>query len=111
MAAAVSFIGSRVLTWQWQVRALRAGSGLKLLLHLQPQVNEEGKPPRPGPEKTEQALIDVAAEHASFIDRTTRPISGFFGNPAVQFLVPGGGVVSLWVWRRVRRKNEAAAEA
>ena len=106
---AQSFVDKRVLTWQWQVTPLRAGAGLKLLLHLRPEINEEGRPPRPGADETVKADIDVNTKELSLIDRTVDPITGIFGNPAVQFLVPGGGVVLLWAWRQLRRRGRSAA--
>lgn len=105
---AQSFLDSRVLTWQWQVSPKRVGTGLRLVLRLQPTVVEDGKPPRPGSDDFHEALIQVDARPISLIAKVDRSVNGFVGNDLVKlFLLPsGGGMLSLWAAQRYRRRSK-----
>lgn len=111
-AVAQSFISSRVLTWRWQVVPLRAGPGLKLLLHLQPTVIEDGKVPRPGSDEAHEALIEVDAASPSLIARVGDKANGLVANDLVKvLLIPSsGGLLSLWAAHRFRRRAKGGTE-
>ena len=103
---AQSFIASRVLTWRWQVTPLRAGPDLKLVLRLQPKVMEDGQAPRPGSDEIHEALIRVQARRQSLIGSVGERANDFFGNNVVKLLIvpSSGGLLTLWLGRRYRRR-------
>lgn len=104
---AQSFLDSRVLTWRWQVAPKRTGTDLKLLLRIQPTVVEDGKAPRPGNPGFHDAVIEVESQPQSLISKVNRGVSGIFGHQLVQYLLipSGGGVLTLWLWSRLRRRG------
>lgn len=100
-----SFIGTRELVWEWKVRPKRAGDGLELTLVFQAKVVEDDRT-EPGPEILNTSVINVDAAPVSPWRRIVDTTSGFFGNPAVQYLLPAGGVGGLWlVLDHLRKKK------
>jgi hypothetical protein len=102
-----SFVGTRQLVWDWQVRPERAGEGLRLDLVFQAMVvDEDDDREVPGPELLHRAVIDVDATPVSPWRRIVDAVSGFFGNPAVQYLLPAGGLGGLWLlFDKAKRKR------
>ncbi len=105
---AQSFIASRVLTWRWQVVALRTGPALKLVLRLQPTVVEDGMTPRPGSDEAHEALIEVDARSQSLIAEVGERANGLAANNLVKvLLIPSsGGLLTLWAGHRYRRRKK-----
>lgn len=102
-----SFRDTTVLSWLWQVKPLREGPDLRLVLRLQPLFREEGQPPVPGQEQVFEAVIDVDAEPRSLWSKVGGWTSSFFGNEAVRYLLlpGGGGIVTLWLAQRWRGRR------
>jgi hypothetical protein len=51
-------------------------------------------------------VIDVDATPVSPWRRIVDAVSGFFGNPAVQYLLPAGGLGGLWLlFDKAKRKR------
>lgn len=110
---AQSFIGTRVLTWQWQVTPRRTGPGHKLLLRLQSEIHELDGSVRDGPAFFHKAVINVTTEPASVPNRVGRWINGVVGNEVVRYLLlPGGsGVLATLAWRTINRRREGSGSA
>ena len=98
-----SFTTTNVLTWTWRVSPRKPGSSLKLTV----QLRSESPGADPGQVPNKDALINVSAAPKSLPSRLWELVSGFFGNPVVQYLLlpSGGGILTAWLVRRWRRTS------
>jgi hypothetical protein len=104
-----SFLGTRVLIWEWQVSPERPGDDLELTLRLQSNVVENGRSV-PGRTVLSETTIDVDAAPVSFWSRLTDWSRGVFGHPIVPVVIApavGGGYV--WLRRRHDQKHPPPA--
>ena len=107
---AQSFIGTRALIWEWQVRARHAGKDLRLTLHLQPRVVEASGGERPGPDRSTDAIITVEARPVPVLTRVSRVVAAVFSSDALRYLLlpaSGAGFLTAGVLRRVRKRKRA----
>ena len=104
-----SFLGTRVLIWEWQVSPKHPGDDLELALRLQATAFENGRSV-PGRLILSETTIDVNAAPVSFWSRLTDWSRGVFGHPIVPVLVvPAVGGAYVWLRRRYGHKQPPPA--
>jgi hypothetical protein len=104
-----SFLGTRVLIWEWQVSPKHPGADLELALRLQATAFEKGRSV-PGRTILSETTIDVDAAPISFWTRLTDWSRGVFGHPIVPALVvPAVGGSYVWLRRRYGHKQPPPA--
>lgn len=104
-----SFLGTRVLVWEWQVSPERPGDDLELTLRLQSNVVENGRSV-PGRTVLSETTIDVDAAPTSFLSRLTGWSRGVFGHPIVPVVVaPAVGAAYVWLRRRFDQRHPPPA--
>ena len=104
-----SFLGTRVLVWEWQVSPKHPGDDLELTLRLQATVVENGRT-APGRTILSETTIDVNAAPVSFWGGLTDWSRGVFGHPIVPVvIVPAVGAGYVWLRRRYGHKPPPSA--
>jgi hypothetical protein len=104
-----SFLGTRVLIWEWQVSPERPGDDLELKLRLQSSVVENGRSV-PGRTVLSETTIDVDAAPTSFVSRLSDWSRGVFGHPIVPVVVaPAVGAAYIWLRRRFDQRHPPPA--
>jgi hypothetical protein len=96
---AQSFVGTRVLLWEWDVVPTRVSDDLELDLTIQATVFEGGRT-IPGQALLRKTTIDVNAEPRSLPRRLTDWTRDVFGHPLVPVvIVPAAGAGYVWLRR------------
>jgi hypothetical protein len=104
-----SFIGTRVLEWDWQVSPKRTGDALVLRVDIQPSVTDPAGGTRPGSASKLEEDILVRSEPEGFWEATSRHLDDLAGNDLVKVLfIPSGGLLvalTIWLFRRLRKRG------
>lgn len=106
---AQSFVGTRVLVWEWEVSPNRPGQDRELTLRLQANVVENGRSV-PGRTILSETVIDVEAQPQSTWSRLSGSLRGLFGHPIVPIaVVPAVGTAFVALRRRLRHDDPPPA--
>jgi hypothetical protein len=99
---AQSFVGTRVLVWEWEVSPTRPGQDRELTVRLQASVVEGGRSV-PGRTILSETVIDVDARPQSLWNRLSGWLRDLFGHPIVPVVVvPALGAAVVALRRRMR---------
>lgn len=97
---AQSFVGTRVLVWEWEVSPTRPGNDRELTVRLQANVVENGRTV-PGRTILSETVIDVDAAPQSLWSTVSGWLRDVFGHPIVPIVVvPLGGAAYVALRRR-----------
>lgn len=106
---AQSFVGTRVLVWEWEVSPTRPGQDRELTVRLQASVVEGGRSV-PGRTILSETVIDVDARPQSLWSRLSGWMRDLFGHPMVPVVVvPAAGAAYVALRRRLRHDEPPAA--
>jgi hypothetical protein len=106
---AQSFVGTRVLVWEWEVSPTRPGQDRELTVRLQASVVEGGRSV-PGRTILSETVIDVDARPQSLWSRLSGWLRDLFGHPMVPVVVvPAIGAAYVALRRRLRHEEPPTA--